>query len=144
MITNELEPSDLSISINVEGKAGKIIDTFDTWIDIWDALEGIRDEKFPDLDTDEFGQEFIKNLTDEEICEFICDIIMWTGYFSDLMDICYSHLDDMLSKNVNSRKCYIFTVSSFRWMGKIFDNQGILIFEENHPFDNPHWRDQPA
>ena len=139
MITNELEPSDLSISINVEDKKEKIIETFDITINFWDALEGIRDEKFPDLDSDEFGQEFIKNLTDEEICEFICDKIMWTAYFSDLTDICYRHLNDILSKNVNVRKHYIFKVSSFRWMGKSFDNQGILVFEESHPFDHPFW-----
>lgn len=144
MITNEDDVMYLSISINVEGKREKIIETFDIKIDIWDALVDIRDEKFPDLDIDEFGDEFIKNKTDEEICDFICDIIMWTAYFSDLTEICYSHLDKIISKNVNIRNCYIFKVSSFRWMRKIFENQGILIFEENHPFDNPHWRDQPA
>lgn len=139
MLTNEIEPSDLSISINVEDKKEKIIETFDVMINFWEALEGIRDEKFPDLDTDEFGLELIKNLTDEEICEFVCDKIMWTAYFSDLTDICYRHLNEILSKNVNVRKHYIFKVSGFRWMGKSFDDQGILVLEESHPFDHPFW-----
>ncbi len=139
MAEEEHNPCDLQLFIKVKDKNAKKIDIFESYLDFWDAVVDVRDEIFPDLDVEEFGARYIEKMTEKEILEFLLDKIMWTGYFSDLMDICHRDLDKKLSKNPQIKNSFCYTLDRIVWMGKEYVDNEILIIEESHPFNYPYY-----